>query len=539
MAMRMPSAVTAGLDAAPAALRERDQWVCWRREMRDGKPTKVPYRANDPSTKASSTDPATWASFEDARDVASGRNFDGAGFVLTEGDRITGIDLDDCISEGGELHPSAAEIVSRLDSYSERSPSGRGVRVFVEGELNGSRNRTRKTPWGSNIEAYDRRRFLTVTGDRLGGAPATIEDRQGPLDALVVEFLPDAVPSLNGPPEAGALDLSDDELLQRAFDARNGAKTKALYEGDISAYPSRSEADLALCTRVAFFAGPDPGRIDRLFRGSGLMRPKWDVRRGEMTYGARTIAKALAGRTDFYGRATPGVTEPMSASETRMEAQAPVRDEDGNAIDGDLLHFVCGKTGLRIKRVLHCGDGTYDLELETRAGLQRVPIGDSGGLYNPRAFEKAISNRCTGVAVSTYYAPKRWRPIATALIQIAEVQDTGSTEAEETKAWIASYVETFGAEQIDVNDAAALLTALRTTDEATPLLDRTGRLYLPVTALLQHVARNIGQRTSLPDLSQRLARLGFQKHRLQPKHDGETQRRRTLRSEPGFEVGPW
>ena len=41
-------------------------------------------------------------------------------------------------------------------------------------------------------------------------------------------------------------------------------------------------------------------QIDRLFRQSGLMRKKWDAQRGGETYGARTVAEALARQTEHY-----------------------------------------------------------------------------------------------------------------------------------------------------------------------------------------------------------------------------------------------
>jgi hypothetical protein len=99
----------------------------------------------------------------------------------------------------------------------------------------------------------------------------------------------------------GHVDLGDDrDLLDRAFAARNGPKVQALYAGDLSAYGGdHSAADLALCSALAFWTN-DPDRIDALFRGSGLMRPKWDSARGESTYGRMTLEVALAGRTDSY-----------------------------------------------------------------------------------------------------------------------------------------------------------------------------------------------------------------------------------------------
>ena len=95
--------------------------------------------------------------------------------------------------------------------------------------------------------------------------------------------------------------LDDADLIERARRAKNGAKFARLWAGDTSEHGGNdSSADLALCDLLAFWCGGDAARIDGLFRQSGLMRGKWDERRGELTYGERTIAVALKDRTEFY-----------------------------------------------------------------------------------------------------------------------------------------------------------------------------------------------------------------------------------------------
>ena len=89
-------------------------------------------------------------------------------------------------------------------------------------------------------------------------------------------------------------------MLERAFAADNGSKLEALYGGDVGGYDSPSEADLALCSMLAFWTGPDPDQLDRLFRGSGLMREKWDSARGASTYGRQTVEKTIAEKREFY-----------------------------------------------------------------------------------------------------------------------------------------------------------------------------------------------------------------------------------------------
>lgn len=127
------------------------------------------------------------------------------------------------------------------------------------------------------------------------------------------------------------LSLSDQDLITAASKAANGVKFSALYRGDTGGYGSQSEADLALCSMLAFFTGPDPNRIDRLFRGSGLFREKWDARHhGDgTTYGQGTVQEALAGKIDFY---TPAGTEYTrgrgSARKVSPTAEAPSQPDD-------------------------------------------------------------------------------------------------------------------------------------------------------------------------------------------------------------------
>src|SRR5579862_7624420 len=120
----------------PVALRRLNQWAVWRYEVREGKPTKVPYSPD--GRRASSTHSATWRSYEDVctaleRDP---EGYAGRGFVFTSGDPFTGIDLDNCLDESGRPKDWAAPFLQTFhDSYSEVSPSGRGVKIWAKGKL--------------------------------------------------------------------------------------------------------------------------------------------------------------------------------------------------------------------------------------------------------------------------------------------------------------------------------------------------------------------------------------------------------------------
>ena len=116
----------------PHELKALPQWVLWRIETRNGdKPTKVPYTAFN-GRKAKPNDPKTWANFGVTKRTYN-RNkekYTGIGFVLTNNDPYVGWDLDDCRnSETGVIEPWAQEIIDRLNSYTEISPSGTGIRL--------------------------------------------------------------------------------------------------------------------------------------------------------------------------------------------------------------------------------------------------------------------------------------------------------------------------------------------------------------------------------------------------------------------------
>jgi hypothetical protein len=284
----------------PPQLKEPDQWVGWRWRRIGEKWTKVPYDLKTGSA-AASDDPGTWAPYSKTQGRPN------IGFVFSEDDPFCGIDLDGCVNpETGEITDLARQIIDRMDSYSETSPSGTGAKIFVKGMVPGLR---RKHP-EKKMEVYDGRRFFAVTGHHLSGTPKSIEPRQEELGAFYSWLFPkeeEASPGPNGSLSGAAgfapnRDLSDEDILSRACRAANGDKFMRLWNGDASDYESHSEADLALCAMLAFWAGPDPERIERMVSESRLsQRYKW---RERPRYRRDTVAKALDGMSEFYDQAT-------------------------------------------------------------------------------------------------------------------------------------------------------------------------------------------------------------------------------------------
>lgn len=279
------------LDQVPRCLRELRQWVAWRLAMRgdDAKATKLPVNPHT-GELASTTDAASWSSIEEAVSRARMDDLAGIGFVFAPGGGIVGIDLDHCRDPAsGEVELWALELIHEINSYTELSPSGTGYHILLRGELPpGGRRR-------GKVEMYDAGRYFTITG-QVFVDPSTklpllrdLEPRQAELDHLHKRVFGDAD---GEQPPAPRAELSDEEVIGRA---RSGERSGRLWAGDTTGYPSPSEADLALCGALARLVGPDAARIDRLFRASGLMRPKWDELRGEQTYGAMTVQHCLKG----------------------------------------------------------------------------------------------------------------------------------------------------------------------------------------------------------------------------------------------------
>src|SRR5262249_40662392 len=130
-----PQAPEVRPENVPAELRGRDQWVCWQYERRGGKRTKVPI---DPGAGevTKGTDPKTWGTFGEALAYcrAHRSRIDGIGYVFSEDDPFTGVDLDDALPCGSlDLHDWAIPYVHRLHSYGDVSPSRTGIKVFLRG----------------------------------------------------------------------------------------------------------------------------------------------------------------------------------------------------------------------------------------------------------------------------------------------------------------------------------------------------------------------------------------------------------------------
>lgn len=316
----------------PESLLATDQWLCWDERIRDGDTTKVPI---DPTTGTfgSATDLDTWSDVDTALNAAS--DYSGLGFVFTDDDLFVGVDLDKCRDpDTGSPEDWSREVIIDLDSYTEVSPSGTGFHIIATGTLPDGGSRS------GNVEMYETARFFTMTGDHVAGTPRSVEPREAALKAVHEEHIaesPSDEPGNESQQETSStVSLDDAELVERARDAANGEKFSRLYQGSTAGYDSHSEADMALCSLLAFWTGNDAAQIDRLFRESGLCRPKWDeIHYADgSTYGEKTIERAIDGTADVYDP-DPQEDTAAPATGTADRAVTPQRASPQTATTAD------------------------------------------------------------------------------------------------------------------------------------------------------------------------------------------------------------
>lgn len=300
------------------------RFVNWKLEKKKDKQTKIPY---SPITgrMASSTDAATWGTYEEAR-AADAK----IGIVFTPEQNLLGIDIDHCLNGLQIIHEQEKKIfdlIEAADTYTEISPSETGIHLLLKLSAPLKLVSNKKAPF----EAYTSGRYFTMTETALGAEkPIREVTPEQALELLAIIGYPwkkdEPVltqSKLNGAiefakiqsPEKGermthaaAADyvdvngnavLDDDEIVQRMIASKHGAEIKSLMDGNISKYKNdASVADLALCSHLAFWTGRDAMRMERIWMSTIFGGRKKTVERAD--YRARTIATAIAGCKEVY-----------------------------------------------------------------------------------------------------------------------------------------------------------------------------------------------------------------------------------------------
>lgn len=166
-----PPRTNVNIENIPSDIKDKPRWVCWVWKWARKKWTKMPVRCD--GSAASSTDANTWDTFDNVVEAYQKNHMPaGIGFVL--GDGYAGVDLDKCYDpDADEADPIIAEVVSRIGSYTELSPSNTGVKILAKGSI--PKGRRQSQPGSKyDVECYDSDRFFTITGQLWNGSKSIV-----------------------------------------------------------------------------------------------------------------------------------------------------------------------------------------------------------------------------------------------------------------------------------------------------------------------------------------------------------------------------
>lgn len=279
----------------PSELRQNGRFCSWQYESVKGRLTKMPYRLD--GHRARSTVREDFCDFDTMiahiGKLNQGKRTVGLGLGIFDG--FCAVDIDHCV-EGGKLSEMAVDIINTMDSYTEYSPSGEGIRIIFKAAFDYDKGRYYINKREIGLEIYVSgctNKYVTLTGNTI--RRVGVNERTAELKALLEYYMkkPEAEYKLPDSFEPHSY-LTDEQVLEKAMNAKNGKKFKDLWGGEYS--KSQSEADLALCSMLAFWCGGDTDQIDRLFRESALYREKWE----RYDYSERTMNMAVNGCREFY-----------------------------------------------------------------------------------------------------------------------------------------------------------------------------------------------------------------------------------------------
>jgi len=266
-------------ESIPEELKQLPQWVCHRNKIPFNPLTGAPAKAGQADT---------WARFEDA--VNASGSYDGIGFEFNN-NGIVGIDLDKVIAEDGIISSEVAEIIALLDSYTEYSPSGKGLHILVKGDIpvDGKKK--------GFIEMYKAKRYFTLTGN-VYGELTTIKECSEQVMQIFNKYFSDSK-SENSFNYNSVTDSAKDYL---SVGLAKDTVFKALWDGEYQSEKctSESEADLALMGKLLYWCSGNTDAAIEAFISSPYATGKDDKHTTKLErsdYLKRTAVKAMQGLT--------------------------------------------------------------------------------------------------------------------------------------------------------------------------------------------------------------------------------------------------
>lgn len=329
---------------------------------------------------AKANDPDTWGTFAEATAAVDAGKAKYIGLELRPEFGIVCIDID---AHGCEEE----EAKNRFDGiicgplmggwmYTEHSSSGKGYHILALAKVEPINRKNTEL----DLEIWNTGKYVMLTGKYVARCDS-MKSKTQQMKRVIEQYFPEK-PKVEGGENlhqvVGKMSITSNQaatdVIQIAERSRNGELFRALMRGDTSAHNGDdSAADLALCNLLAFYTRKDADLMDQIFRSSGLMRPKWDTRRGASTYGQQTIQRAIADTQAAYGEQMENYT--TTAEKPTSEEKSLVRERNKprwkTPLDMEFMEKFLSENGIKVRQ------NVISHEIE---------ISGIGGEYNPETI---------------------------------------------------------------------------------------------------------------------------------------------------------
>jgi len=244
----------------PETLKKRPNWVVWGIQ---GAPPKAPFYPasilSGKPTPAKANDKQTWGRYTTAVDCVNCGLAQGIGFEF-EGNDMYGVDLDHVIDEQGQIFPKAQNVINSLKSYTEISPSGTGIHIFVYAP---KANIIRHRKKDFFVEIYNVGRYFTVTGDIYGDV-TTISTRTSELQSIHDnQLLPTTTQKMASPIQHSPVTITQQDKFLKIGLQRD--KVFASLWAGARRHGNESSDDIALINKLAYWCNGDPDTVIQAF----------------------------------------------------------------------------------------------------------------------------------------------------------------------------------------------------------------------------------------------------------------------------------
>lgn len=324
-------------------LKEKQLWLLWKKQTRNGRAAKVPFSAKGGSSGTNDEYSHTWVTYQEAELAAAKKGANGVGFKIPNGVFFLDIDhksVDD---------PMVKEILDRFNSYTEYSVSGDGIHVY--GLCDFSKLPTYEDPKDHRVK-LDKDYYMHHPSNGLELYVGELTNRFAVYTGNTILDLPlhdctaaviDTLNRYMRKPEKIKPNKEDKRIGRVIQDLRSQSKgdkfSRLFDQGEINGCTDHSKLDAVLCALVASRVGDDAELIDAVFRRSALYRDKWereDYRDMTIAWGIEAAAKKKAGPPPFIKideNGKPSVSAPLLAKYAREHLHyLLVRDNGTQAV---------------------------------------------------------------------------------------------------------------------------------------------------------------------------------------------------------------